>query len=51
MPDSKCPYEYEIKDGKLIIEGEDFGDAEEAFSGGRKLIELVRVMAEVKQQA
>ena len=44
---SKCPYEYEIKDGHLFIEGEDFGKAEDAFELGEKLIAFTRVLHEV----
>ena len=44
---SKCPYEYEIKDGHLFIEGEDYGEAEEAFELGEKLIAFTRVLHEV----
>ena len=44
---SKCPYEYEIKDGHLFIEGEDYGEAEEAFEHGEKLIALTRILHEV----
>ena len=44
---SKCPYEYEIKDGHLFIEGEDFGEAEQAFELGEKLIALTRILHEV----
>ena len=44
---SKCPYEYEIKDGHLFIEGEDYGVAEDAFELGEKLIALTRFLHEV----
>ena len=44
---SKCPYEYEIKDGHLFIEGEDYGEAEEAFELGEKLIAFTRILHEV----
>lgn len=45
-----CPYAYEItKDGRLIIEGEDFGNAEACFAEGRKLHELVTVWHEVSR--
>ncbi len=44
---SKCPYEYEIKDGHLFIEGEDYGEAEKAFELGEKLIAFTRVLHEV----
>ena len=36
-----CPYKYEIKDGRMFIEGEDFGDCKEFFTKGRVLRELV----------
>ena len=45
-----CPYTYEIIDGRLIIEGEDFGEAEKALQDGKKMIELVRIMADVQSQ-
>ena len=45
---SKCPYEYEIKDGHLFIEGEDYGDAETAFALGEKLLAFTRIMHEVE---
>ncbi len=44
---SKCPYDYEIKDGHLFIEGEDYGEAEKAFELGEKLIAFTRVLHEV----
>lgn len=44
---SKCPYEYEVKDGHLFIEGEDYGDAEEAFALGEKLVAFTHILHEV----
>jgi hypothetical protein len=41
---TKCPYDYEItKDGRLIIDGEDFGNAEARFAEGEKLRSIVRL--------
>ena len=36
-----CPYDYEIKDGHMFIEGEDFGDVNEFFAKGKVLREFV----------
>ena len=36
-----CPYDYEIKDGHMFIEGEDFGDVNEFFAKGKLLREFV----------
>ena len=44
---SKCPYDYEIKDGHLFIEGEDYGEAEKAFELGEKLVAFTRILHEV----
>jgi len=42
-----CPYHYEIRDGKLFIEGEDFGDAKTALERGEKILSLVELWHEV----
>lgn len=43
-----CPYNYEItEDGHMIVDGEDFGDAEQFFAEGEKLRELVHLWHEV----
>lgn len=44
-----CPYRYHVADERLIIDGEDYGDAEEALVRGMRLVELVRVWAEVER--
>lgn len=44
----KCPYDYEItEDGRMVIDGEDFGDAEKFFEDGMKLRAIVRIWHEV----
>ena len=43
----KCLYDYEIKDGHLFIEGEDYGDADAAFAQGEKLLAFTRILHEV----
>ena len=47
----KCPYEYEIKNGRLFIENEDYGAVEDCFAQGEKLHDIVRVMHEVATAA
>lgn len=42
-----CPYDFEIRDNRLIIDGEDFGDVDACLAEGQKLRELVHVMHEV----
>lgn len=42
-----CPYDYEIRDGRMFIEGEDFGEATEFFEKGKKLRGFLRVCHEV----
>ncbi len=43
-----CPYVYEITDdGRLIIEGEDVGDAKEFLDAGEKLRDLLFLWREV----
>ena len=42
-----CPYEYEIKDGHMFIEGEDFGDCKEFFAKGRLLRELTMTLHQI----
>ena len=49
---TKCPYQhYVTADGRLIIEGEDFGDAETAFAEGRALSGIVRLWHEVSLES
>lgn len=43
----RCPYEYEIKDGRMFIEGEDFGDAVEFLEKGKKLRNFLRICHQV----
>jgi len=43
----KCPYDYEVKNGRLFIENIDFGVAEDCFAQGEKLRDVIRVMHEV----
>jgi hypothetical protein len=43
----RCPFPYEIKDGHLIIEGEDYGEAEKAFANGERLLAFTRVLHEI----
>ncbi len=45
----KCPFAYEIRDGHLIIEGEDFGNAVEAFALGEKLCAFTRILYEISK--
>lgn len=42
-----CPYEWEIIDGKLYIDGEDFGEADSVFEEGVKLRKIVKLWHEV----
>ena len=42
-----CPYEYEIRDGHMFIEGEDFGDCKEFFAKGRLLRELTMTLHQI----
>lgn len=44
---TKCPYDYEIKDGHMFIEGEDFGDCKEFFAKGRLLRELTMTLHQI----
>ena len=44
---TKCPYNYEIRDGHMFIEGEDFGDCKEFFAKGRLLRELTRTLHQI----
>lgn len=41
------PYQYHVADGRLTIDGEDYGDAEEALAEGMRLVELTRVWGDV----
>lgn len=43
-----CPYNYEIKDGHVFIEGEDFGTVEQFNVAGEQLSRLVRIWHGVK---
>ena len=42
-----CPYDYEIRDGHMFIEGEDFGDCKEFFAKGRLLRELTMTLHQI----
>jgi hypothetical protein len=43
-----CPYNYEITpDGRLTIDGEDFGDKELALAHGRALSHIVQLWHKV----
>ena len=42
-----CPYKYEIKDGRMFIEGEDFGNCKDFFTKGRVLRDLVRTCHQI----
>jgi len=43
-----CPYAFEITpDGRLIIDGEDFGPAEDRLGEGERLRSIVRLWHEV----
>lgn len=43
-----CPYNYEItKDGRLVIEGEDFGIADECFQKGEQLGRMIRLWNDI----
>lgn len=44
----KCPYDFEVtKDGRLIIDGEDFGNKDAALAQGNAISRLVRLWHEV----
>ena len=44
----KCPYEFKVTpDGRMIVDGEDFGDAERFFAEGERLRSLVRLWHDV----
>gem|GEM_PF-4303587 len=45
-----CPYHYEVREGRLFIEGEDFGEAESAFAQGEKLLAFTRVLHEIAME-
>jgi len=46
----KCPYEFEVtKDDRLIIEGEDYGNAQASFDEGDKVIDAIRIWHKVSQ--
>jgi hypothetical protein len=44
----KCLYDYAIKNGRVLIDGEDFGTEHEFQILGNKLSRLIRVWDEVK---
>ncbi len=44
----RCPYDYEITDdGRIIVEGEDMGDAVTFFAQGRALRNFIRVCHDI----
>ncbi|MCB9807780.1 hypothetical protein H6770_00820 [Candidatus Peribacteria bacterium] len=43
----KCPYDHKIVRGRLIVDGEDLGDADTALDEGAKLVELVQLWSEI----
>ena len=47
-PGRKCPVDYEIRDGRMIVEGEDCGDAQAYLDAGEKLRSLVVLFHEIK---
>lgn len=48
----KCPYDFEVtKDGRLIIDGENFGDKDTALAQGNALSRMVRLYHEVATQS
>jgi len=44
----KCPYDFFTKDGRVFIDGEDFGTEHDFHMQGNKLSRLVSVWHEVK---
>ena len=49
---TKCPYNFvETPDGRLIIDGEDFGDKETALAHGQALSSVVRMWHEVAKES
>ena len=42
-----CPYDYEIRDGHMFIEGEDFGEVNAFFAEGKLLRQFVSVCHQI----
>lgn len=42
-----CPYDYEIKDGRVIVEGEDMGSVRDFFDAGEKIRSVVLLWHEI----
>lgn len=45
----QCPYQFEIIEGRVFVDGIDEGEAETFFNEGRKLIRYVDLLDQVKR--